>query len=169
VQRETEARCGRTSGTSLLVRGIVEADPACVRAAERVIRARGDRFELAVTCLGLARISAEPRPWLSEAYELASAMGAVKLVSSAKRTMAGRGVEVPARRTRRAERAEMSAVELRIVELIRSGKTNRQIAVALGVSAKTVEKHLTRLFAKAGCRTRHGLATSGLGAELVGA
>jgi DNA-binding CsgD family transcriptional regulator len=171
VQRETEARCGRTSGTGLLVRGIVEADPACVRAAERVIRARGDRFELAVTCLGLARISAEPRPWLSEAYELASAMGAVKLVSTAKRTMAGRGVEVPARRSRgaRAGAPEMSEVELRIVELIRSGKTNRQIAVALRVSAKTVEKHLTRLFAKAGCRTRHGLATSGLGAELVGA
>jgi DNA-binding CsgD family transcriptional regulator len=41
----------------------------------------------------------------------------------------------------------------------------------LRVSAKTVEKHLTRLFAKAGCRTRHALAMSGLGArqELVGA
>jgi DNA-binding CsgD family transcriptional regulator len=65
----------------------------------------------------------------------------------------------------------VSDVERRIVELIQSGKTNRQIALALLMSEKTVEKHLTRLFAKAGCRTRHGLAMSGLGArqELVGA
>jgi DNA-binding CsgD family transcriptional regulator len=168
VLREAQARYGPTSETGLLVRGLVEADSASVLAAERVIRQRGTRFELAFACQRLASLSGEPRPWLDEAYELARSIGAAKLVSTTKRTMAGCGVVVPVHRARH---ADVSDVERQIVELIRLGKTNRQIALVLRVSAKTVEKHLTRLFAKAGCRTRHGLAMSGLGArpELVGA
>jgi DNA-binding CsgD family transcriptional regulator len=168
VLRETQERYGAASETGLLVRGLVEADGPSVRAAERVIRKRGNRFELALACQRVARVDSEPHQWLSEAYELARSIGAAKLVSTTKRTMAGCGVAVPVHRARQTDVSEM---EDRIIELIRSGKTNRQIALALRVSAKTVEKHLTRLFAKAGCRTRHGLAMSGLGArqELVGA
>lgn len=168
VLREVRARYGAGSETGLLVRGLVERDGTCVRAAERVIREQGTRFELAVVCQRLASLSAEPRPWLDEAYELARSIGAARLVATTKRAMAGCGVAVPVRRARS---ADVSDVERQIVELIRSGKTNRQIALALRVSAKTVEKHLTRLFAKAGCRTRHGLAMSGLSGrqELVGA
>ncbi|MFL6124019.1 AAA family ATPase [Actinophytocola sp.] len=168
VLRETQARYGQASGTTLFVRGLVEADGASVRAAERVIRQRGNRFELALACQRVARVDGEPHPWLAEAYELARSIGAAKLVSTTKRTMAGCGVAVPARRSRQ---SDVSDVERQIIELIRLGRTNRQIALALRMSAKTVEKHLTRLFAKAGCRTRHALAMSGLGArqELVGA
>lgn len=50
-----------------------------------------------------------------------------------------------------------SAAEERIVELISTGLTNRQIGVELGMSEKTVESHLTRLFAKSGCRSRVAL------------
>jgi DNA-binding CsgD family transcriptional regulator len=50
-----------------------------------------------------------------------------------------------------------SAAEERIVELICRGHTNRQIGSELGMSEKTVESHLTRLFAKSGCRSRVGL------------
>jgi len=168
VLREAQARYGSSSGTGLLVRGLVEADGASVRAAEQVIRKRGNRFDLAFACQRVARLSREPSPWLSEAYELARSIGAAKLVSTTKRTMEGCGVAVPVRRARS---SDVSDVERRIVKLIQSGKTNRQIALALLMSEKTVEKHLTRLFAKAGCRTRHGLAMFGLGArqELVGA
>ncbi|MCX2730116.1 LuxR family transcriptional regulator [Saccharopolyspora sp. NFXS83] len=52
--------------------------------------------------------------------------------------------------------------EHRIVDLIGGGRTNRQIATALGVSEKTVEKHLTRLFTKSGCRSRVELVTTRL-------
>lgn len=168
VLREAQARYEPASSTVLLVRGIVEADVVSARAAEQVIRQRGTRFELALACQRVARLSTEPRPWLDEAYELARSIGAAKLVSTTRRTMEGCGVAVPVRRARH---SDVSDVERQIVELIRLGKTNRQIALALRVSAKTVEKHLTRLFAKAGCRTRHALAMSGLGArqELVGA
>jgi DNA-binding CsgD family transcriptional regulator len=165
---EAQARYGSSSEMGLLVRGVIEADGASVRAAERVIRKRGTRFDLAFACQRMARFSGEPDPWLSEAYELARSIGAAKLVSTTKRTMAGCGVAVPVRRARN---SDVSDVERRIVGLIQLGKTNRQIALALLMSEKTVEKHLTRLFAKAGCRTRHALAMSGLGArqELVGA
>ncbi|HYQ65956.1 helix-turn-helix transcriptional regulator [Actinophytocola sp.] len=168
VLRETQARYGQASETTLFVRGLVERDGASVRAAERVIRARGSRFELALACQSVARVDGEPQTWLAEAYELARSIGAAKLVSTTKRTMAGCGVAVPVRRTRH---SDVSDLERQIIDLIRLGRTNRQIALALRVSAKTVEKHLTRLFAKAGCRTRHALAMSDLGArqELVGA
>lgn len=168
VLRAAQVRYGPASETGLLVQGLVEADGTSVLAAERVIREHGTRFELAFTCQRLARLSGEPRPWLDEAYELARSIGATKLVSTTKRAMAGCGVVAPVRRARQ---TDLSDVERQIIELIRLGKTNRQIALVLRVSAKTVEKHLTRLFAKAGCRTRHGLAISGLGGrpELVGA
>ncbi|MEV0698017.1 LuxR family transcriptional regulator [Saccharopolyspora sp. NPDC050389] len=47
-----------------------------------------------------------------------------------------------------------SATESRIVELIGMGLTNRLIGSELGLSEKTVESQLTRLFAKTGCRSR---------------
>jgi DNA-binding NarL/FixJ family response regulator len=38
--------------------------------------------------------------------------------------------------------------------------TNRQIAAEIQVSEKSVERHLTKLFAKAGCRSRLGLVAA---------
>ncbi|MFJ8916216.1 LuxR C-terminal-related transcriptional regulator [Amycolatopsis sp. NPDC102389] len=68
-------------------------------------------------------------------------------------------------------REPLSETEIGILDLVRTGRTNRQIARAVRISEKTVEKHLTRLFAKAGCRTRYGLATSdlGRGSDAIGA
>jgi DNA-binding NarL/FixJ family response regulator len=63
----------------------------------------------------------------------------------------------------------LSATELRIIELIRNGQTNRQIAAALWVSEKTVENHLTRLFARTGRRSRLDLAVASLEDRLVAA
>ncbi|KZB88406.1 helix-turn-helix transcriptional regulator [Amycolatopsis regifaucium] len=72
---------------------------------------------------------------------------------------------------RRGGREPLSETEIGILDLVRDGRTNRQIARAVRISEKTVEKHLTRLFAKAGCRTRYGLATSSLGrrSDVIGA
>lgn len=55
-----------------------------------------------------------------------------------------------------------SAADIRLVELISSGFTNRRIASVMGVSEKTVESRLTRLFAKTGCRSRAELVATGL-------
>ncbi|WP_431879706.1 AAA family ATPase [Amycolatopsis sacchari] len=166
--REAEARHTREDSavsqeTVSLVRGLVERDGAAAEAGERLVRARGHLPDLAWACLVAGQVAEEPDPWLHEAYRLARELGATRLRAKVKQHMEGRGVLAPVARSRR---AELSEVELAIVELIRQGRTNRQIALKLRMSEKTVENHLTRLFLKAGCRTRHGLAAASLQGRL---
>lgn len=52
----------------------------------------------------------------------------------------------------------LTAREMEIARLVRDGRTNRQIARALGLSTKTVEAHLSRIFAKLSIPSRTVLA-----------
>jgi DNA-binding CsgD family transcriptional regulator len=58
------------------------------------------------------------------------------------------------------ERAVMSAPfpltprEREVLDWVAAGKTNRDIAVILGASPRTIEKHLERVFEKLGVETR---------------
>jgi DNA-binding CsgD family transcriptional regulator len=52
---------------------------------------------------------------------------------------------------------ELSEMERRIVDLVRSGATNREIASALYLSVKAVEAHLSRLYRRIGVRSRTDL------------
>jgi DNA-binding CsgD family transcriptional regulator len=52
----------------------------------------------------------------------------------------------------------LTAREHEIAGLVTEGLTNRQIARRLGITAKTVEKHLGRIFAKLGVRSRASVA-----------
>jgi DNA-binding CsgD family transcriptional regulator len=45
-----------------------------------------------------------------------------------------------------------------VAKQIASGRTNREIAAALGVSPKTVEAHLSRIYRKLEVRSRTELA-----------
>ena len=47
---------------------------------------------------------------------------------------------------------------MEIARLVRDGRTNRQIARVLGLSTKTVEAHLSRIFAKLSIPSRTVLA-----------
>lgn len=51
--------------------------------------------------------------------------------------------------------------------MIRTGLTNRQIALRLQLSEKAVEYHLTRLFERTGCRTRVDLAAASIAGRLA--
>lgn len=53
---------------------------------------------------------------------------------------------------------ELTASERRVAELASTGATNREIADELFVTPKTVENHLTRVYAKLGVRSRRALA-----------
>ncbi|WP_410611346.1 LuxR C-terminal-related transcriptional regulator [Amycolatopsis sp. lyj-109] len=165
IDHHATGRPGRFTEAALLVRGLVDDDVTALRAAERHVRSRGDRPDLVALRRHLNRL--EGRPWPAEAHEPARPARVTRPITKVKRPDDGEGSEAP----RNARFTGLSPVERRILDLIRHDKTNRQIALDLRVSAKTVEKHLTRLFAKAGCRTRHGLAMSGLGAgpESIGA
>jgi DNA-binding CsgD family transcriptional regulator/predicted ATPase len=62
---------------------------------------------------------------------------------------------------RAAAREGLSATEQRIVDLVAAGRTTREVAEELFVSAKTVEWNLTRIYRKLGVRSRTELAARG--------
>jgi DNA-binding NarL/FixJ family response regulator len=48
--------------------------------------------------------------------------------------------------------------ERRVAELVASGRTNREVAAALFLAERTVEAHLSHVYAKLGIRSRTELA-----------
>jgi DNA-binding NarL/FixJ family response regulator len=57
--------------------------------------------------------------------------------------------------------------ELDVLRLVVAGKTNQEIGIALGISEKTVEKHLEGVFNKLGVASRVEAAVVAVRKELV--
>jgi DNA-binding NarL/FixJ family response regulator len=53
---------------------------------------------------------------------------------------------------------ELSATESAIAQLVASGSSNKEVATALHLSAKTVEWNLSKIYRKLGVRSRTDLA-----------
>lgn len=53
-------------------------------------------------------------------------------------------------------RASLSDRELEVLRLVAAGKTNKEIAVVLGLSAKTVQHHVAHVYEKIGVYSRAG-------------
>ncbi|NKQ51358.1 helix-turn-helix transcriptional regulator [Amycolatopsis sp. K13G38] len=89
------------------------------------------------------------------ARETFAALGAVTYVARCDRELKAGGVHAP-----RADRgiAELTPQEEAVSELVARGLSNREVAAELFVSAKTVQYHLTRIYAKLGIRSRAELA-----------
>jgi len=155
-----------SGGSELLVRALSNGDAGTAAAAVDTIRARGHRLELALATLALGRTASDPGPWLHAARAEADDLGVPWLRSAVTAAMRERDVRGS---RRRAPRQAVSGVDLRIIDLIRQGRTNRQIAANLRMSEKTVENYLTRLFARTGCRSRVELAAASLAAGFAGA
>jgi DNA-binding CsgD family transcriptional regulator len=149
-----------------LLRGVLgEPDPAgraiLARAVEPV-RSIGCRAELAWVLLAVGAAAPDPETSWSEMHRIAKELEAPVLRSRMRRLMDEHGVRLSVNRSRD---PGLTDVQLRILELVEQGMTNRQIARHVRMSEKTVENHLTRLFVRFGCRTRHGLATARLTAR----
>ena len=65
-------------------------------------------------------------------------------------------------RPQASDRARLSRRELDVVGLVIEGRSNDEVAAALGIGAKTVETHLARLFERFGIASRTELATRAL-------
>ena len=58
----------------------------------------------------------------------------------------------------RSRESGLTAAEKRVATLVAEGKTNREVAAALFLGERTVETHLTHIYAKLGIRSRTELA-----------
>ncbi|MEV6166246.1 LuxR family transcriptional regulator [Streptomyces sp. NPDC052052] len=67
---------------------------------------------------------------------------------------------------RRGDRTAFNRLELKVIEMVVDGWTNRQISAALARSEKSVEAYLGRIFESTGCRTRVELAKAWLDGSL---
>jgi DNA-binding NarL/FixJ family response regulator len=61
------------------------------------------------------------------------------------------------RRTKERSGHELSSREREIVQLIAEGKTNKEVAATLDLSAKTIETHRAHIMKKLSCRTARDL------------
>lgn len=137
-----------------------DARPLLVRAVEELAGTQA-RLEYGRALVALGRTDringrlVEAREPLRVALELAAALGAQALRSDARRELLETGVRP--RRTAVTGLEALTAAERRVVELAATGRSNREIAQGLFVTAKTVEKHLGNAYAKLGIRSRKEL------------
>jgi DNA-binding CsgD family transcriptional regulator len=97
----------------------------------------------------------DARGQLREAYELLKGMGAQAFAERARRELLGTGEKV--RKQSDESRADLTPQEEQIARLAREGLTNPEIGAELFLSARTVEWHLRKVFAKLGINSRKGL------------
>jgi DNA-binding CsgD family transcriptional regulator len=98
----------------------------------------------------------EAREHLKQAIGIFDRLGAVPWSERARSELRSTGERVSARGPTRSE--ELTPHELRIAILAADGKTNREIAVQLFLSPKTIEWHLGHVYRKLGIRSRSKLA-----------
>jgi DNA-binding CsgD family transcriptional regulator len=148
----------------LRARGIVEAaarDLETARASLEAAVAAEDRLPLplerARTRLALGRVlrrlqqRSRAREELEEALARFGDLGATLWADRTRDELARVGGRAPSD-------DELTPAELRVASLAAVGKSNREIAIALFVTPKTVESALTRVYRKLGVRTRTELA-----------
>ncbi|WP_347955464.1 helix-turn-helix transcriptional regulator [Gordonia aichiensis] len=92
---------------------------------------------------------------ISTARDIYQSLGATTYVQRCDRELKAGGLHTP--RTERGS-VQLTPQEESVTALVASGLTNREVAAQLYISPKTVQYHLTRVFAKLGVRSRSELA-----------
>ncbi|MFD7917718.1 AAA family ATPase [Streptomyces sp. NPDC059740] len=134
-----------------------------LREAVNLARFRNQPFETAVTLLTAAPAVEEPAPLLYEAYDLFGDVGAALWRFRTRAAIRESGNPVPGRRQATVENEQLLAV------LVAEGLPNRRISGVLGISEDAVANRLTRLFARAGVRSRAEVVAAVRTGHLLGA
>ncbi|BCL32550.1 hypothetical protein GCM10017557_74090 [Streptomyces aurantiacus] len=150
----------------LLGRGLVHCDVDSALAALRSVHQRGDAYLSLLCHLCLMEIGDDPERRMAEASRSAQSLG----IGRATRTTLGhmarrRSLVLPRARP---AKDRLSEADVGLTVLVSDGATNRQIAARLASSEKTVERRLTQLFQRTGCRSRAELAAAWLDGSLAG-
>jgi DNA-binding CsgD family transcriptional regulator len=150
------AQTTRCRGLIAAARGV--SDQAEWRLTEAAAKheVAGDLFgrSRALLALGAARRRARQKQAAREAIEAAlegfSSLGARRWSEKARGELGRIGG--------RTREEGLTPAERRVVALVVAGQTNREVAAALFLSERTVESHLTHVYAKLGVRSRTELA-----------
>jgi DNA-binding CsgD family transcriptional regulator len=160
----------RALGVALRAAGLVaggQRGEALLREAVDVLAGPDTRLEHARAMADLGALlrrgnhRAEARRLLRQAADVAHHHGATALAGQAETDLRATGAKP--RRVRLTGIDALTASELRIAELAADGLTNREIAQALYVTARTVEGHLTNVFRKLDIKARSNLPTALIG------
>jgi DNA-binding CsgD family transcriptional regulator len=95
---------------------------------------------------------------LHAAHERFAALGARPYLDRCERELNACGLS-PAKRSHY-DPSKLTAQELAVARLVAAGMSNRQVAADLFISIKTVQYHLTHIYAKLGIRSRAELAAT---------
>ena len=155
----------RTLGVALRATGVVVGGTEgeeLLRDAAATLATAGAALESARATIELGALlrranrRADARELLREGLDVAHRAGAVPLADQAEVELRATGAK-PRRATLTGVEA-LTASERRVAELAAQGLTNREIAQALFVTARTVEGHLTHTFQKLDLSSREDLA-----------
>jgi DNA-binding CsgD family transcriptional regulator len=155
-----EAAQPRFAATAYRMRALVHHDPADFESALEAHRSWGNRFEEARTRFAYGerlrrdRRRSEAREQLRAAMSAFNTVGASGWGKKARDELDAAGARLP----RLASNAPLTPQEERIARLVAEGLTNKEIALRLVISTKTVEGHLRNIFEKLGVRSRTQVA-----------
>ncbi|HEY1273435.1 MAG TPA: AAA family ATPase [Thermoleophilaceae bacterium] len=150
------AHANRCRGFVAAARGEVEAAQTLFEQAIARHQAVGDPFgrARALLALGVARRrdrqKRAAREAIGTALEAFDAMGAAGWAARARAELGRIGG--------RTREEGLTAAERRVAALVAEGRTNREVAATLFVSERTVQTHLSHVYAKLGVRSRTELA-----------
>ncbi|MFF7736578.1 AAA family ATPase [Streptomyces sp. NPDC007984] len=135
-----------------LARGRCTGDPEALLEAASLAERHDLAFQRGKAYLyaGSAGIGAEHH--LRAAVEVFHRLGALPWRRKAGVELRRRNLKVP--RPRTSSPAELTATETQVTRFVQLGQSNREIAQAMSLSVKTVERHLSRVYAKTDCRSR---------------
>jgi DNA-binding CsgD family transcriptional regulator len=150
------------------VRGIAKADAAAALEAVDIARRIGlvDRLALAsedaAATLFKAGRAADAGSLMRDAAAYYESVGATRDLRRAELALRGFGMRRGKRGPRQRAKSgweSLSETERRVVDLAGAGLTNAEIGARLFISGRTVERHLTHIYAKVGVSSRVELAT----------
>lgn len=158
---------GSARVAALRCRGLADADVDLLLEAVEVSRDAPRRLDHAMACEEAAGLLAEAghseqaRTLLTEALALVEPRGAARAAGRIEASLRTLGVRRGRRGPRRRPATGWEALtdtERRVTDLVAEGLTNPQVGARLFISRRTVETHLSHVFAKLGVSSRVELA-----------
>jgi DNA-binding CsgD family transcriptional regulator len=151
VRGRVEAALGRREqAATAFKRALEHIEPLAMPYEEALIRYANGQF---LRRNGRRRAAAEE---LTRARDALAGLGARPALERCERELEACGLK-PAKRGA-AEQPDLTPQEQAVARLVATGRTNREVAGELLLSVKTVEVHLTRVYAKLGVSSRSQLA-----------